>query len=190
MPYKPVACAYVRKDGHLPGSVGRGDTVWFTRLVCQPSQSEKKLHHIMGTCSEARRLKERFHKYRMSLKKKADLAKEHQAEIQMVLFRKGVLYDIPGDRREESRKTLSSRSKHIPLKASRRHHFTFVEPAALRPSQLSATTANPIQDSRMLRPVESLAGRRRGSEVSSVRRNVVTELAFEGRGEQPSHLTS
>ena len=109
MPYKPVACAYVRKDGHLPGSVGRGDTVWFTRLVCQPSQSEKKLHHIMGTCSEARRLKERFHKYRMSLKKKADLAKEHQAEIQMVLFRKDVLYDIPGDRRE-----VSSRQKDAP----------------------------------------------------------------------------
>ena len=63
----------------------------------------------MGTCSEARRLKERFHKYRMSLKKKADLAKEHQAEIQMVLFRKGVLYDIPGDRRE-----VSSRQKDAP----------------------------------------------------------------------------
>lgn len=77
--------------------------------VRKPHQAGKSTHHTMGVCSETRKRKEKFHKYRMSLKKKAEMAKEHQAEIQMVLFRKGVLYDIPGDRRE-----VSSRHKNVP----------------------------------------------------------------------------
>lgn len=77
--------------------------------VRKPHQAGKSTHHTMGVCSETRKRKEKFHKYRMSLKKKAEMAREHQAEIQMVLFRKGVLYDIPGDRRE-----VSSRQKNVP----------------------------------------------------------------------------
>jgi hypothetical protein len=135
---------------------------WYRIAGCSskaksPDITAKASSAVKPPCSEARRRKELFRKYRKSLDAKAKMAKQHQAEIWILMFRNDKWYPVAGHSsnvrspdvatlvssaeglgwsgqgagtRPETRGRPGSPSQLVP-----RQGFTLIEPVPLRPSQ-------------------------------------------------------